>query len=298
MKKINYKLQYYLLLFFANFILLFPEKVRFKFASKLADIGFLVIKKRRYITLLNLRKVYPEKSEQELIYIARSSYRNMAKGFLCTLWLKKYIDNPKNIKIIGEDIFEEACSQNRGVMVALIHMGNMEATLAVARGRDIVTVAKEQRNPYIDKFIDNSRKNDLHLDVIVKDKQTMRKLMKRMKEKKIYGLFTDHRDNGVKIDFFGKITKAPSGAVTLALKYDMPLILAYSYFNEDNSTTIVIEKVELVHNEDKTFKELVQINTQNLMHQIERVIRNHPTQWMWFHDRWKYSRENKGAVAN
>lgn len=60
-----YKIQYFIFKTFRYILLLFPEKVRFKFAEKLGIIGFYLIKKRRVIALANLELAFPEKTIQE-----------------------------------------------------------------------------------------------------------------------------------------------------------------------------------------------------------------------------------------
>lgn len=288
MKTLIYKIQYYLLIMVCKILLLFPENKRFAFAAFIANLSYKLIKKRRITTLTNLHMAFPELDNEEIEKIAKKSYQIMAKGFLCTLWLKEYLANPKNITIINENIFHEEYSKNKGLIVSLIHMGNMEACLKAANGHPVITVAKKQRNPYINEFIDKSRKEDLNLEVLTKSKHTSKELIKKIQNKEIYALFSDHRDKGAIVEFFGMEAKAPTGAVSLAVRFDVPLVLVYNYFNEDNTSTIVIEKIDL----EKTgnFKQDVLKNTQNLINKMEEVIRLHPEQWMWFHDRWNLYR--------
>lgn len=289
MKMIIYKIQYLIAMLFCKILLLFPETVRFKFGDFLGGIIFKYIKKRRITAIENLKMAFPEKSIEEIEEIALKSFKVMIKAFLCTLWFKDYLKEPDKVKCINRKILDEAYLEGRGVIVALMHMGNMEASVKIAEGYDIVTVAKEQRNPYINKFMNDSRKNDLNLTVFNKDKSTSRELIRRLNNKEIFALFTDHRDKGAIVNFFGMESKAPTGAVSLALKYDIPLLLGYNYFNDDNSCVVTIEKFELFKTDN--FKSDVINNTQRLMSQIEEIIRKYPEQWMWFHDRWDLYRK-------
>ena len=289
MKKIIYKLQYWLMISACKILSLFPEKSRFKFGDFLGTLTYKLIKKRRIIAITNLQMAFPEKDKKELEEIALESCKIMMKAFLCTLWMKDYLNTPGKVKIINKEIFEETYKEGKGMIASLMHMGNMEATLKIAQGYPVVTVAKKQRNPYINKFIDDSRKNDLNLTVFTKSKSTSRELIERIHNKEIFALFSDHRDKGAIVDFFGMEAKAPTGAVSLALRYDLPLLLGYNYFNEDNTCTAVVEKIELV--KTGNFKEDVLTNMQLLIDTMERVIREHPEQWMWFHDRWNLYRK-------
>lgn len=289
MKDFSYRLQFFIIMLFYRLILLFPESFRFKFGDFLGILMYKLVKKRRLIALANLKMAFPEKDKKEIEEIAITSFKIMIKAFLCTLWFNTYLKDPKKIIIKNKEIVEEAFNQNKGVIAALMHMGNMEAIIKVAEGYEVVTVAKEQRNPYLNKFINESRKKDLNLTVFPKNKSTSKELIKRLNNREIFALFSDHRDKGAIVDFFGMEAKAPTGAVSLALKYDIPLIWGYNYFNPDNSCTSVVERFEMV--KTGNFKTDVITNTQLLIKNMEEVIRKHPEQWMWFHDRWDLYRK-------
>ena len=288
-----YRLQYWIVMIFRFILLLFPQKLRFKFAEFLGWLGYVAIKKRRETALMNLKLAFPNKSDKERKEIALESYKIMLKAFLCSLWFKEYFKNKDNIKTVNREAFEKAYAKGKGVIVALMHMGNMEASVKAVDGYSLVTVAKKQRNPYIDDFITESRERDLNLTLLKKSKGTSKELIKRLNNQNIIALFSDHRDKGAIVDFFGESAKAPTGAVSLALKFDIPLLLVYNTFNEDNSCTVhVLDEIELVKTD--SFKDDVINNTQNLIHKMEDVIRKYPEQWMWFHDRWNlYSKYSK-----
>ena len=208
MKNLIYKLQYYTVLLACKILFLFSEEKRFKFGDFLGVITYKFIKKRRLIALTNLQMAFPEKEKSELEKIALESFKVMMKAFLATLWLKDYLKEPGKVKVINQEVFLEAYNEKKGVIAALMHMGNMEATLKVAEGFPVVTVAKKQRNPYINKFIDYGRKHDLNLTVFTKNKSTSKDLLERIDNKEIYALFSDHRDKGAIVDFFGMEAKA------------------------------------------------------------------------------------------
>lgn len=287
-----YRMQYWIVMILRFIVLLFPEKMRFKFAEFLGWVGYKVVKKRRLTALANLKLAFPEKTEAEREAIALESYKIMLKAFACSLWFKQYLKDPNKIKAENMEIFQKAYAKEKGVIVALLHMGNMEASVKAAAGYDVVTVAKRQRNPYIDNFITESRRQDMNLTVLKKNKSTSKELIRCLNNKNVFALFSDHRDKGTMVEFFGEVTKAPTGAVSLALKFDVPLLLAYNILHKDNSCTVHIEEVELIKSD--SFKDDVHLNTQNLIHKMEDIIRKYPEQWMWFHDRWNiYSELSK-----
>src|SRR3712207_655014 len=87
----NYRIQFYLLLFFRQILLWLPEKTRFAFGNFLGKTACYFIKSRRQTTLWNLQLAYPEKTEEERKKIAIHSYQIMIKYFLSTLWYDSYL---------------------------------------------------------------------------------------------------------------------------------------------------------------------------------------------------------------
>lgn len=289
MKNFTYKLQFIIITFFYKLILLFPEDLRFKFGEFLGYLGYKLIKKRRLTALANLHMAFPEKEKKELEDIALKSFKIMAKAFLCTLWFDTYLNDSTKVINKNKEIFDNEYSKGKGLITALIHMGNMEAGVSIAKGYNIVTVSKKQRNPYLENFITENRKKTLNLELISKDKYTSRKLIERIHKKEIIALFSDHRDKGAIVNFFGMEAKSPTGAVSLAIKFDIPIVICYNCLNDDNSCTNDVEIFEIVKTGD--FKVDVLNNTQRLINQMEDIIRRYPEQWMWFHDRWNLYRK-------
>lgn len=290
----KYKLEYWIVIIAKGILLCLPEKIRFKFAEFLAWVAYKVIKSRRITALLNLDLAFPEKSKEEKERIALESYKTMFKAFLTSLWFDKYVKEKTNM--IGFDKIKEIKERGHGLAVALIHMGNMEASLKAAETYPIITVAKKQRNPYIDDMITKTREQ-MNVVILKKSKQTSRELLKYIEEKNVIALFSDHRDKGTQVKFFGRDAISPTGIINIALKHNLPLIVCYNIINPDNSCTTKFSE-EIILERDGLFKENVRKNTQKMIEVMERIIRENPTQWMWFHDRWRLYDEYKKNRKN
>ena len=68
----------------------------------------------------------------------------------------------------------------------------------------------------------------LNLSLFPKSKSTSKELIKRLNNKEIFALFSDHRDKGALVNFFGMET----------VLLNMPLIWGYNYFNSDNNICV------------------------------------------------------------
>lgn len=285
MKNLTYKIQYGIFRFFRAGLLLFPENIRFAIGEKIAVLGYYLIRSRRITTLANIQYALPDRTKKERKRIAVEAYKTMGRAFLGTIWLEQYTKKDSNFHIHNIEIVEKACAKGPAVF-ATMHFGNMEAMLKFSEKYPFVTVAKKQRNPYLNKFISENRK---HLNIILleKSKKTSRELFEYAEQGKNIALFSDHRDKGTRVDFFGMNTLAPTGAATIALRYNRPLILGYCLFNKDNTVEVYFKEIPVINDADKNFKENVHETTQKLINVMEDVIMKHPEQWMWMHDRWR-----------
>ncbi len=287
----KHRLEYYLMISFAKLLMMFSEKTRYKIAEKIGIIGYHLIKNRRMIALANLKLAFPEKTDEERIELAKKNYKVLTKGYLSSLWLMDFIFDETKVNVENYHILDDAVAENKGLIIAGIHMGNIEAFFKITEKYRVSGVVKAQRNPYVNKYIIESR-SQFNFNMIKKSKSTPRELLKVIKNKEILGLFSDHRDKGTTVNFFGRDTIAPTGAVHFALKFKIPLIFAYSILNEDNTNTVkIIKKIKLIETGD--LKADVRVNTQNLIYLMEKAIKEYPEQWMWFHDRWRLSKEFK-----
>lgn len=285
MKSLIYLSQYFAFRVFKGFIMLFPEKTRFKIGESIGVLGYKLIKSRRITTLANLKLAFPEKTTEERHKIAIDSYKTMAKAFLGALWLDEYMKNDDNFKIHNIEVLDRALKKGP-VVFATMHLGNMESLGKFSEKYPLITVAKKQRNPYLNKYITDQRK---HLNIILleKSKRTGRELLEYAEFGKNIALFTDHRDKGTNVEFFGADTVSPTGVSTIALKYNRPLILVYCIFTKDNKTEVFIEELRKINSHNLNFKENVHETTQKIIFKMEEIITKHPDQWMWLHDRWK-----------
>jgi KDO2-lipid IV(A) lauroyltransferase len=78
----------------------------------------------------------------------------------------------------------------------------------------------------------------------------------------------------------------PIGATVLALRTDAAVVPTYIYLGEDGKQHMhILPEIPLVRTGDEEADLLV--NTQNFTNFTEQIVREHPEQWVWMHERWK-----------
>jgi Lauroyl/myristoyl acyltransferase len=125
-KMFRFKVEMFFIKTFKWILMKTPESFRYKFAEGLALLAYFIIKKRREVTLDNIRKAFPEKEEKEVIRIAKESYKVMIKTFMMSLWVPDTCGDDTKVKYHNYELFEQAKAQNKGVILASLHMGSFE----------------------------------------------------------------------------------------------------------------------------------------------------------------------------
>ena len=116
-----------------------------------------------------------------------------------------------------------------------------------------------------------------------------RKLVALLKDKKnIIGLVIDqNKSDGIWVKFFGKEVLHTEAASIFARKYKIPIIYAYMRLSDDYSRyDLHFEKVcDCIITGDSKADILAMTQAQSDF--TERIIREKPDEWLWFHRRFK-----------
>ena len=122
---------------------------------------------------------------------------------------------------------------------------------------------------------------------VERGKETFR-LIKALKSAGSVAILID-QDTKVKsrfVNFFGMPAAAPVGASILAMKTGAAIVPTYIYLGGDGLQHMHILP-EIAWTEKGNEEDNMIANTQNYTSFIECVIRQHPEQWVWMHERWK-----------
>ncbi len=274
-------IEYYFIKILRLLLMPLPLKIRYYLFENIGLLMYFLIKKRREVTLNNLKIAFPEKSDEELIKIAKKSYKNMGKMIVVTTYLKEVTSRDDTV-IENEKIVDNEFAKGKGVIIASLHLGAFEAGCKMSRTKKVYAVFRTQKNRKLNNIMTKYR-GQAGMNTIMKGDSEA--LNNALKEKPLLALVTDHYTSDIEITFFGKKTMAASGAILLGIKYKIPIIYTYAIFDKDG---IRIVNQEVVNIEKKeTLKETLVYNTQKLFYLFEETIKRYPDQYMWQHKRWR-----------
>jgi len=258
-----------------------PERWAYRIFNRLAD--YLVKKNGRSVQRLrgNLSRIKPAITSDEmdrLVVLSMRSYlRYWCDTFRIQDWSTERVQNTVTLK--NENLLLEPMQQGKGVVIALPHSGNWDHAGAYfcSLGIPLVTVAERLKpEALFQRFL--RYRESMGFEVLSIDSRSFATLVRRAKEKRLIALVAD-RDlsaSGVNVDFFGFPSRMPAGPALLAIKTDIPLVVAHVSYTEIG---IHIEFTAVAVAVTGSESERVSQTVQRMADLFEKGIAAHPEDW-------------------
>ena len=255
--------------------------------EKLAMALFRLDKKHRNRTLANLELAFPEWTPEKRLEVAHGVYRHFGRvtaDFMRTPL--RTDDEVRDAEVIGLEHLKAAKELGKGVLIITAHYGNWErfAHWFHCAGFTLNVVARDANQGMITNKITELR-NRAGAEVLSRG-NAARAILSKLKTNELVGNQNDQNNGDIFVPFFGKPCGTALGPAVIHLRTGAPLIP--SYFTRLGPGKYRAEFHPPVMAED--FGRDQERITIRLNEILESVIRQHPEQWLWLHDRWKSAR--------
>jgi KDO2-lipid IV(A) lauroyltransferase len=257
-------------------------------------LGWLVwtLRIRRRVALDNLRLAFPEKTEAERVAIARANCDHL--GQMIPDFLRVPTLSPEELDRMfvyqGWDSYLRAAAMGKGVVACTAHFGNFDLLSSAhnRKGVPITQLSREMGASFFNDLLHRARQRSGVHDLIISKGQTMRVLLKALKEQRTLGFVYDQNEVGHPIfpTFFGVPAATTSTPAFLARRAGAAVIFVISVPLGDGRHQVVLEGPLLPRDSgDKEADDLAFM--QLLNDKLEAWVRRHPERWFWLHRRWK-----------
>ena len=262
----------------------------------LGRLYYMIIKKQRERAVRQMMQGLSI-SEKEARKIVRASFVNLAQNMLEILYMPKL--NRENlhkyIEIEHLERLRDALAEGHGVVVLTGHIGTWEWLSAAfsLSGLPVTAIAKTQPNAEYSRVLDDLRAT-IGAEIFSRGTSELLAAGRALKNGKILGFLADQDagPGGAFIEFLGKTAATPLGPAVFSRKFRAPVVPAFILRRPDGKHTVrVYERMEYVDTGD-TEKDLYDL-TVRMTRLMEEVIRENPTQWLWFQKRWNTPPEMK-----
>jgi len=268
-----------------------PRRASLYLGKMIGRFGYCLASRRRILAIANLRmSLGGELKEEQIREIARASFEflgmNAAEFFKLPMLSSTNIGRYTSVE--GEENLIDALAMDKGVLSLSGHIGNwdmLSAGLAL-RGYPVSLITKVSRSRALNRiWTEYRRKAGIGL---LMGRGTMKESLRHLRNKGIVGFAMDQnarRKEGVFVPFFGRDACTITSLAVLARRTGAPVVPIYSYREGDIHRIVIEEPMQHDNLEDADTDILVK--TRAYTEWIEKVVRRHPGQWTWLHDRWK-----------
>lgn len=182
---------------------------------------------------------------------------------------------------------QKALAEGNGALLVTGHYGNWEVAAAAvaARGVPISAVVKPQRNRLVDAMVQEARAR-LGIGTI-EMARAPRQVPRVLAEGGVIGIVADQdaRQKGIWVPFFGIPASTFRGPAQFALRFNAAVFASIARRLPDGRYRVEGTRIPLVRTGDAAEDE--RRLTATLAAHLEQEIRKDPTQYFWFHKRWK-----------
>lgn len=231
--------------------------------------------------LFNLKTVFPERDEKELLAISKRAGMNLAVCLYEQLLMGRLINSRNYNKFVKDENFEnlyDAHKESRGVILLTGHLGNYEwgASFIGYLGFKISVISVEYKTSFIrDIYEENRRRSGIGVFYV---KKSFSGPVRFLKKGGLLAIAGDRNFGGstVTVKMFGKNVEIPKGAFFMASKLGVPIVVGFGPREKDGRYHVHLEKPFKVKvgEIEKSAKRYVEL--------LEKYIRKYPDQWLLF----------------
>jgi KDO2-lipid IV(A) lauroyltransferase len=262
-----------------------------------------IFKREREICSAQLGIAFPNLSQDEILSLTRESYKSLcmlvlecakSKTLLNTIEYPHDISKPesKYFKFVDSSGIKAVKDAGEGAVCLVSHTGNFElmAGFFIKKGIPLTVIAREPNYKILIKVIENFR-SSYGLEFLWReDMGNPKRLLKAIKTGRFLGALIDQDTSldSVYAEFFGLPCAHPRGPISIAVRMNKPVFIAFDARLDDGTHQIYTKKVNWeALKSTKSIEELEDYILKEYCRELEAHIRKYPSQWVWWHRRWR-----------
>ncbi len=297
LKKIKNTFIYIMARLLMGFVRLMRFERSLRFGRWLGRRAYKWARKERDKTLQHLEWAFPKESVAQREKLAQNVFEHFGQAVAEVVNISKikdladYVDFEEG----SREVLADCLSKGRGVVCVSGHVGNWELMArGLARyGFPVNTIGQKSYDRRFTKLIQRFRDEGSVKTIWRGDPQIIEKMVAVLKRGEIMGLLIDQDTKvpGVFVPFFGKSAYTPSAAASLAHKAKAVTVIGMNYRRPNGGFRIVVKAYEASQASDP--QEAILHDTIQHSAMLEAHIRQHPSEWVWMHRRWKTRPKNQ-----
>ena len=286
MKKVKYLVEFLFIKLLFSIFKIIGYRNASSLGAKIGSFLFPLFRSRK-ITKNNIKNSFPDISDKDANELIKKMWNNYGRIFSEYMYIEKFRSKKldKYLNISGIEILEKIKKDGKPVVFISGHFNNFElmAMQIELSGIELSAVYRPLNNLFLNRTMENLRKNFICKNQIKKGLGGVREIIKAFSQNKSVALMIDQRvSEGEKSFLFNKPTYTTTIPAQLIKKYKCPAVPIYIQRRDNIFFDMTIENPIY-------FGEKEDINniTLKLNNWLENKILLKPDQWIWTHNKWK-----------
>ena len=267
---------------------LLPIRMLYVLSDLLFVLVYYIFGYRKEIVMGNLEIVFPEKTIDERVRIAKKFYHNFIDAFIETIKMITASDAFLKKRFTANwSAIEDLYGTGRSCQIHLGHTFNWEwgnYVLSLNTSFQVLVVYMPIKNAIFERIFYKIRTRSG--SAMIPATNMARALVPYRDRQYLLGLVADqtpgNTDNAYWLNFFGRPTPFVNGPEKGARSGNLPVLYAFIVKRKRGYYNAVIE---LATDDPNSLPE-GQL-TRHYVRYLEEVIRQNPDMWLWTHRRWK-----------
>jgi KDO2-lipid IV(A) lauroyltransferase len=286
LRQIKNELIYHLTRVAVTFIGFVPSRFTALVGRWIGSLAHVVAKKDRELAAQNLSlSLGPSASRRRVEMLTRGVFHRLGQSAVEICRIANSQDKTPVVRVPPKSrvALDEALSRGRGVVFVTGHIGNWElmAVELAMLGYPISTVARESYDPRFTRLIEKFRARAGVQAVYRGRPGSSAAMIRALKKNRVLGFLIDQdtRVPGTFVRFFGRPAHTPIGPAAIAIRFGAPVVVGTIHRTAGGEHVVDIASCPIPSDINEATAKLTSI--------LETRIRRHPTEWVWFHRRWK-----------
>lgn len=284
-----------------------PLKVGHWASRIFGGLLFYGLPRRRRIALDNLRHVYSAtKGEPEITAIARKSFASFIASLFEAAKLMSARSDAETQALLHasreefDGLFRKAREiheKSGGCIFVTPHIGNWEFLpyIGFHAGIPVVFVVRPFDNPYVEKLLFAQRSKSGQS--VTPKTNAITLLQLALRQGKSVGMLPDQSTmKAITVDYLGRAATATPIPAILAIRYNRPIVVVACCRRGEDLDFEGYVGDPLWPVKCASEPEEIRRLTEAMNRDMEAIIRKHPEQYFWMHDRWKVY-HSKGELS-
>lgn len=269
-----------------------PLRTALRWGECAGRLAAALARRRRRIAVENLRRAYPELSEEGAEKLAVRVFehfgRAVVEGAVAHRLLRPSTYR-QHVQIHHEERLQQVIAAGKGGIMVTAHLGVWEimGLLQHLKGSTMHNVYRPAKNPLVDRMV--RRRRTAIGQAMVDREGALATLLRVLRRNGYIGLLIDQhaKRDGVWVPFFGRLASTTPAPALLALRTGAPILTGYvrRLSGAYRFEVFIDEPIHVKTTGDRAAD--IERITRELSLRIEGYVRQFPEQWLWLHRRWR-----------